>query len=190
MACVTEYSAEQLNYYRICYITTDVLADGLRTAFKKEWDNRYKINKGRKESSAQKWLDFYNGESPRNQIRNSRLLATMIDGNTAEWDCTMFFLRNPLLLSTVWARLFTQVYMISKISETNSLHTCREVNSQTWNFRVPSAKYKLLFQALGLSTLQIQGLRNQTSFRTDELRNVLCMLIFPEMGVGCEDRYE
>ena len=88
MACVTEYSPEQLNYYRICYITTDVLADGLRTVFKQEWDNRYKSTKGEWKDEPKNGLDFYNGESPRNQKRNSRLLDTMIDGNNAEWDCT------------------------------------------------------------------------------------------------------
>jgi len=36
------YTEEQLNYFRICYITTDILPQGLRTIFKQEWDNRYK----------------------------------------------------------------------------------------------------------------------------------------------------
>ena len=46
MACATEYTDEQLNYYRICYLTTDILAKGLRSIFKQEWDNRYKATKG------------------------------------------------------------------------------------------------------------------------------------------------
>ena len=58
MACLTEYSAEQLNYYRICYITTDVLADGLRTVFKQEWDNRYKSTKGEWKDEPKNGLDF------------------------------------------------------------------------------------------------------------------------------------
>ena len=89
MACVTEYSAEQLNYYRTCYITTDVLAGGLRTVFKQEWDNCYKSTKREWKDEPKNGFDFYSAESARNQRRNSRLLDTMIDGNTAEWDCTM-----------------------------------------------------------------------------------------------------
>ena len=73
MACVTEYSTEQLIYHRICYITTDVLPDGLRIVFKQEWDNHYKSAKGRWKDEPKNGLDFYNGESPRNQRRNSRL---------------------------------------------------------------------------------------------------------------------
>ena len=41
MATALEYSAEQLNYYRICYVFTKV-TEGLRIIFKQEWDNRYR----------------------------------------------------------------------------------------------------------------------------------------------------
>ena len=36
-------------------------------------------------------LDFKNGESPANQRKNARLLGTMINGDRAQWDCTMLF---------------------------------------------------------------------------------------------------
>ena len=122
MACAMEYTDEQLNYYRICYLTTDILAEGLRSIFKQEWDNRYKATKGEWKDEPQNGLDFYNGESPRNQQRNSHLLATMINGNRAEWDCTMLF-------------------------------------------------YAILISD-SLCTVQIQDLRNQTTFSTEELRNL------------------
>ena len=174
MACVTEYSAEQLNYYRICYITTDVLADGLRTVFKQEWDNRYNSTKGEWKDEPKNGLDFYNGESPRNQRRNFRLLATMINGNTAEWDCTMLF----------YAILFSDcIYSLSTTVKTN-IHDLKNFRNEQFahmprgqltdvEFQGAISKVQTAFQALGLSTSQIQGLRNQTSFRTDELRNVL-----------------
>ena len=41
MATVLVYSAEQLNYYRICYVVIDVLTEGLRLIFKQEWDSSY-----------------------------------------------------------------------------------------------------------------------------------------------------
>lgn len=40
-------------------------------------------------------------------------------------------------------------------------------------FQSAISRVQTALQAPGLSTLQIQGLRNQTSFRSDELRNVL-----------------
>ena len=91
MAAATKFSDEQLNYFRICCVTTDVLTEGLRTIFKQEWDNRYKATLGEWKDEPRNGLDFKNGEFPRNQGRNAKLLATMIKGNRAEWDCTMLF---------------------------------------------------------------------------------------------------
>ena len=89
MASLNEYTDEQLNYYRICYLTTDVLAEGLREIFAQEWDKLYKSTKGEWKDKLRNGIDFYNGESPRNKKRNARLLATMKNGNSGEWDCTM-----------------------------------------------------------------------------------------------------
>ena len=36
MATVLKYTTEQLNYYRICYVVTDILTEGLRTILKQE----------------------------------------------------------------------------------------------------------------------------------------------------------
>ena len=46
MASSVKYSEEPLNYYRICYVTTDILTEGLREIFKQEWDSRYKATLG------------------------------------------------------------------------------------------------------------------------------------------------
>ncbi|PFX14048.1 Nephrocystin-3 [Stylophora pistillata] len=91
MATSWEYTEEQLNYYRICYIVTDVLTEGLRTIFKQEWDNRYKATLGEWKDEPKNGMDFESHESPRNRRRNAHLLKTMIDGDRAEWDCTMLF---------------------------------------------------------------------------------------------------
>ncbi|XP_020613783.1 uncharacterized protein LOC110052008 [Orbicella faveolata] len=174
MACAAEYNDEQLNYYRICYLTTDILAEGLRTIFKQEWDNRYKATKGEWKDEPRNGLDFYNGESPRNQRRNSLLLATMINGNRAEWDCTMLFY--AILNSDCIYGLNTAVY-----SNVSDLRTFRNEqfahiprgHLSGLEFQNAIGKVHTAFQGLGLSTVQIQDIRNQTSFPTEELRNVL-----------------
>ena len=91
MATATEYTAEQLNYYRICYVATDILPEGLRSIFKQEWDKRYTATMGEWKDEPRNGMDFYNAESPRNQRRNGHLLATMINGDRSELDCTMLF---------------------------------------------------------------------------------------------------
>ena len=169
-----EYTEEQLNYYRICYVTTDVLTEGLRTIFKREWDNCYKATKGEWKDEPQNGMDFYNGESPRNQRRNANLLATMIKGDRAEWDCTMLFYAilysdcihglNPVVKSSVDD--------LRKFRNEEFAHMPKGHLSGP-EFQTAITKVDTAFQALGLSILQIQDIRNQRNFPTEELRNVL-----------------
>ena len=34
--CDKEYTTEELNYFRVCYITTSIIRDGLEAVFKQE----------------------------------------------------------------------------------------------------------------------------------------------------------
>ena len=88
---VMEYSQEQLNFFRLCCVVFDLVPEGLRQIFKNEWDFRYKAPLGEWKDTAQNGRDFYNKESKSSHKKNSRLLATIQNGNTAEWDCTCLF---------------------------------------------------------------------------------------------------
>ena len=67
-----EFTEEQLNFYRICYLVADVMSEGLRSIFKQEWDNRYRATFGEWKDEHRNGMDFKNGESPRNQIGNAK----------------------------------------------------------------------------------------------------------------------
>ncbi|KAL9955411.1 hypothetical protein ACROYT_G036729 [Oculina patagonica] len=174
MAAAMEYTEEQLNYYRICYVTTDILAEGLRTVFKQEWDNRFKTTLGEWKDVPRNGMDFYNGESPRNQRRNAHLLATMINGDRAEWDCTMLF----------YAILFSDcIHSLNPLVKSN-VDDLRKFRNEEFahmpkghlsdpDFQIAIGKVYAAFQGLGLSTLKIQDIRNQRSFPTEELGAVL-----------------
>ena len=175
MATGSEYSEEQLNYYRICCITTDELTDGLRTIFKQEWDSRFATTLGEWKDEAKNGQDFKNGESPRNQARNQELLATMINGNRAEWDCTMLFY--AILFSDCIGRglnavLRSNVDDLRKFRNQDFAHLPRGQISQP-KFQSVIAKVEGTFQALGLSTVKIQEIRNQANFPTSRLNKVL-----------------
>ena len=167
MAAGVDYTEEQLNYYRICYVTTDILTEGLRVIFKQEWDHRYKATW---RDDPKNGLDFWNGESSRNRKKNARLLTTMIKGNRAEWDCTILFYAilfsdcihglNPIVRSNVNdLRLFRNEEFA---------HMPRGHLSDT-EFQNTITKVQTAFQALGLSTLKIQDIKSQTSFNTDQV---------------------
>ena len=175
MAAATKFSDEQLNYFRICCITTDVLAEGLRTIFKQEWDNRYKATLGEWKDEPRNGLDFYNGESPRNQRRNAKLLATMINGNRAEWDCTILFyalLYSGCIGNSVNAVVKSNVDDLRKFRNKEFAHIPRGHLSEP-EFNNAITRVDVAFQALGLSTFRIQEIRNQRSFPTEDLAKIL-----------------
>ena len=175
LAMGSEYTEEQLNFYRVCCITTDVLTDGLRTIFKQEWDNRYACTLGEWKDEPQNGQDFKNGESPGKQKHNTKLLKTMMNGNSAEWDCTMLFY--AILLSDCIGR------GLNKVVSLNVRHL-REFRNEVFahlpqgqisksKFTTEIAKVQGAFQALGLSTVKIQEIRNQANFPTSHLNQVL-----------------
>ena len=174
MAFSMEYNEEQLNYFRICHVTTDILTEGLREIFKQEWDSHYKATLGEWKDDPKNGSDFCNGESPRNQNKHARLLATMTKGNRAEWDCTMLFYAilfsdcihslNPVVRSNVdKLRLFRNEEFA---------HIARGHLSDV-EFQNAISKVENAFLALGLSTVKIQELETQTYFPTEQLRHVL-----------------
>ena len=80
-----EYSQEQLNYFRLCYIAFDLVPMGLRQIFKNEWDFLYKGPlTGEWKDTAQNGHDFYNKESKASRKKNARCLAVIHNGDTAK----------------------------------------------------------------------------------------------------------
>ena len=170
-----EFTEEQLNYYRICYVVTDIITEGLRSIFMKEWDNRYKTTLGEWKDEPGNGLDFKNGESPGNQRRNAKLLATMINGDRAEWDCTMLFY--AILYSDSIGHSLNPVVKsnIDDLRKFRNEDFSHMPKGQLANpeFQIAIGKVHSAFQGLGLSTWRIQDIRNQKKFPTEELRKVL-----------------
>lgn len=86
-----EYTPEELNYFRVCYITTNIIRDGLNTLFKQEWDRIYSGKLGTWQDTAKNGQDFFHNESKGSRQRNSKLLKVIQGGKTWEWDCTCLF---------------------------------------------------------------------------------------------------
>ena len=175
MATGSEYTEEQLNYFRICCITTGELTEGLRTIFKQEWDNCYTTTFGEWKDEAKNGQDFKNGESPRNQTRNKELLATMINGNTAEWDSTMLFyaiLFSDCISGGLNTVVRSNVDNLREFRNRAFAHVPRGHISEE-KFQSEIAEVQVAFQALGLSTIKIQEIRDQTCFPTGHLNKVL-----------------
>ncbi|XP_022778206.1 uncharacterized protein LOC111319731 isoform X1 [Stylophora pistillata] len=172
MATAPEYTNEQLNYFRVCHLVTNIIAEGLRAIFKQEWDGRYKTTLGEWKDEPQNGLDFKNSESPRKQRARTGLLATMVNGNRAEWDCTMLFhaiLFSDCIGSGLNLRRKSIVEDLRKFRN-KYLSSMPHGNLSDTEFQIAIKNVDVSFRALGLSTDQIQAIQNQTSFPTEELK--------------------
>ena len=175
MATAQEYTNEQLNYFRVCYLTTDIIAEGLRTIFKQKWNSRHKATLGEWKDEPKNGQDFKNSESPRKQREKAHLLATMVNGNRAEWDCTMLFyaiLFSDCIGNGLNPTIKSKVDDLRKFRNEDFAHMPHGHLTDA-EFQNAISKVDVAFQALGISTDQIQVIRNQANFPTEELKKVL-----------------
>ncbi|XP_067053047.1 uncharacterized protein [Acropora muricata] len=175
MATGSEYTEEQLNFFRVCFITTEELTNGLRRIFKQEWDNQHASTLGEWKDEAKNGQDFKNGESPGKQKRNKKLLTTMINGNRAEWDCTILFyaiLFSDRIGCNLDAVVRSNVDNLREFRNEVFAHLPQGQVSKP-NFQTEMAKVQGAFEALGLSTAKIQEIRNQVNFPTRHLNECL-----------------
>ena len=169
-----EYSHEQLTYFRLCYIAFDLVPVGLRQIFKSEWDFLYKATLiGEWKDRAQNGRDFYNKESKASQKKNSRCLATIRNGNTAEWDCTCLFfaiLYSDSIGTTLSPVVRKEVDEIRQVR--NEIAHNTEAKLTDADFQTSVDRLLNAFTSLGLAITEIQEIKNQTTFPTKEVEKI------------------
>ena len=169
-----EYSQEQLNYFRLCYIGFDLVPVGLRQIFKNEWDFLYKGTLiGEWKDTAQNGHDFYNKESKASHKKNSRCLAVIHNGNTAEWDCTCLFfaiLYSDSIGTTLSPAVRKEVDDIRQVR--NGIAHIPQAKLTDADFQTSVDTVVNAFTSLGLAVTEIQEIKNQTTFPTKEVEKI------------------
>ena len=147
----------------MCYLVFDVVTNGLRVVFKREWDIRFKYTLG-------EWLDkptsgreFHLKETSKKQMKHAHLLATMRNGNTEEWDITMLcyaIIYSDCIGSSLSPAVKSQVGVLRNVRN-------KTVNSSRASLSVAKfldivQKVQFAFESLDLSTQPVQDLKKQT----------------------------
>ena len=168
-----EYSQEQLNYFRLCYVGFDLVPVGLRQIFKKEWDFLYRTTTfGEWKDTAQNGLDFYKKESKKSRKKNARYLTTIQSGNTAEWDSSCLFfaiLYSDSVGNTLSPAVQKEVDDIRLVR--NEIAHITEAKLTDADFQTSVDRVLKIFTSLGLATTEIQEIKNQKTFPTKEVEN-------------------
>ena len=147
----------------MCYLVFDVVTNGLRVVFKREWDIRFKKTLG-------EWLDkptngreFHLKETSKKQMKHAHLLDTMRNGNTEEWDITMLcyaIIYSDSIGSSLSPAVKSQVGVLRNVRN-------KTVNSSRASLSVAKfldivQRVQFAFESLGLSTQPVQDLKKQT----------------------------
>ena len=172
-----EYNSEQLNYFRICYVAFNLVPKGLRQVFKKEWDFRSKTTAGEWKDTPTNGLDFYNQESRKSRSKNARYLATIQNGNTAEWDCSCLFfaiLFSDSIGTTLSAAIKKEVDDLRQVR--NDIAHISEAKLTDTEFRGYVGRVLLAFNSLSLPISDIEAVKNQTNFPTAEVKNLMAQV--------------
>ena len=169
-----EYSQEQLNYFRLCYVAFNLVPVGLRQIFKQEWDFLYKTTlRGEWKDSPQNGRDFYNTETKVSRKRNARCLATIQNGDTAEWDCTCLFfaiLYSDSIGKTLSPAVYNGVDDIRQVR--NGIAHITEAKLTDADFQTSVDRVLNAFTSLGLPITEIREIKNQKSFPTNEVEQI------------------
>ena len=169
-----EYSQEQLNYFRLCYVAFNLVPEGLRKIFKTEWNFLYKTTPlGEWKDTSQNGRDFFNKESKASRKKNARCLATIRKGNAAEWDCTCLFfaiLYSDSVGSTLGAGPRKKVDDLRQVR--NDIAHMSKAEFADTDFQTYVGRVISTFSSLGLPIKDIEEIKNQTTFPTQEVEKL------------------
>ncbi|KAM7442499.1 hypothetical protein ABFA07_008598 [Porites harrisoni] len=169
-----EYTPQQLNYFRTCYIAFNLVPEGLRKVFKQEWNFLYMTTPfGEWKDIPQNGSDFYNNETGRSRKKNARYFATIQKGNTAEWDCSCLLfaiLFSDSIGTTLSSTIRKEVDDLRQVR--NDIAHINEVELTDAEFKNYVARVIAAFSSLKLSTDEIEDVKNQSSFPTAEVKSL------------------
>lgn len=168
------FTLEELNYFRVCYITSNIIRDGLQTVFRQEWDRIHGWRLGPWEDTDENGQHFFGMESPRSRNKNKRFLNIIQNGDTSEWDCACFFFAilfsdslGPLLRPTV----ASNVDDLRDFRNSVFAHLSQARISES-DFQANVQLVSDAFKALCLDTKELQNIGNQRRFPTGEIQKL------------------
>ena len=119
-------------------------------------------------------LDFYNKETRKSHSKNARFLATIQNGNTADWDCSCLFFAimfSDSIGTTLSAKVRKEADNLRQVR--NDIAHISEAKLTNAEFMGYVRRVLLAFNSLSLPISDIEAVKNQTSFPTAEVSNLM-----------------
>ena len=91
MADVPWESEESRNYICMRNIVTDVVSEGLKNVFKREWNSRYQASLGAWDDTTASGAQLFHSEKARKRPNMKDYQSNFQHGDTNQWDCSVLF---------------------------------------------------------------------------------------------------
>ena len=91
MSTIPWGNEEQRNHIYIVSIIDDVVAEGLRTVFKQEWNSRYQSSFGAWDETNSSGQQLFHLERTRSRPNKNVHQSKFQNGDTSQWDCSVLF---------------------------------------------------------------------------------------------------
>ena len=159
-----------MNYCKLVYFIFEVVTEGLREIFKREWDNRYKKTLG-------EWKDTPNDGKNLEKItrlrprgRHPNFLKIIVNGNRAEWDFSIlcYAILNCDSPDNLNSTIKSNVLDLKSLRNQLAHRTTGKISNE--DFQKIISKVKNAFHNLGLQEPEILG--PEIWFSPEESRDV------------------
>ena len=133
----------------------------------------FQTNTWRMERHAKEWFRLLESGVSKSRSKNVRYLATIQNGNTAEWDCSCLFfaiLFSDNIGTTLSAVIKKDVNSLRQVR--NDIAHISEAKLTDTEFMGYVGRVLLAFNSLCLPISDIEAVKNQTNFPTAEVKNL------------------
>ena len=156
-------SEESRNYICMRKIVTDVVSEGLRIVFKREWNSRYQASLGAWDDTTASGAQLYHSEKARKRPNMKDYQSNFQHGETNRWDCSVLFdaiLYSNSIGSTLNPIMKTEVDKL-RIIRNKIMHPHGEATLTDLEFQNMTSDVENSFKALSLPNDNITSIKSK-----------------------------
>ena len=165
MSAIPWEREEARNHICMVTIVDDVVAEGLRSIFKQEWNSRYQLSFGAWDDTNSSGQQLFNLEKTRSRPNKNVYQLKFQNGDTSQWDCSVLF--DAILYSNSIGK---NALIPAIQSEVDNLRKIRNEIKHSTDGKLTDAEFQRMtqsvknsFKVLGLPINQVEQIEIERS---------------------------